>query len=220
MLNCCHHLITYVLAGDAARGGKEAHGLPITAIECKDNPHSVAVVAADLEAVGAPARRPGSSTAMPVLSQGELVNPEKSLVATIRRHGPNGTEQTFRYAPLSSGLDSCAKFWASNSADDVHRPGGRDYQSQHNSDARVARMDRLRLAGLCHQRDCDTAPDARRYADLWPALRPVHEGGHCRRRRRRSELPTPTARPSDRQKSEEGSGRLNGSESKLSQFSL
>jgi hypothetical protein len=42
-------------------------------------------------------------------AQGELVNPEKSLVATIRRDGPNGTEQTFRYAPLSSGLDIVRK---------------------------------------------------------------------------------------------------------------
>ena len=41
--------------------------------------------------------------------QGELVNPEKSLVATIRRDGPKGTEQTFRYAPLSSGLDIVRK---------------------------------------------------------------------------------------------------------------
>src|ERR1700723_1611930 len=42
-------------------------------------------------------------------AQGELVNPEKSLVATIRRDGPRGTEQTFRYAPLSSGLDIVRK---------------------------------------------------------------------------------------------------------------
>ena len=42
-------------------------------------------------------------------AQGELVNPEKSLVATIRREGPRGTEQTFRYAPLSSGLDIVRK---------------------------------------------------------------------------------------------------------------
>ena len=40
-------------------------------------------------------------------AQGELVNPEKSLVATIR--GPKGMEQTFRYAPLSSGLDIVRK---------------------------------------------------------------------------------------------------------------
>ena len=38
-----------------------------------------------------------------------LVNPEKSLVATIRQGGPSGTEQTFRYAPLSSGLEIVRK---------------------------------------------------------------------------------------------------------------
>ena len=42
-------------------------------------------------------------------AQGELVNPEKSLVATIRGDGPRGTEQSFRYAPLSSGLDIVRK---------------------------------------------------------------------------------------------------------------
>ena len=42
-------------------------------------------------------------------AQGELVNPEKSLVATIRGGAPRGTEQTFRYAPLSSGLDIVRK---------------------------------------------------------------------------------------------------------------
>ncbi len=42
-------------------------------------------------------------------AQAELVNPEKSLVATIRSDGPNGTEQSFRYAPLSSGLDIVRK---------------------------------------------------------------------------------------------------------------
>ena len=40
-------------------------------------------------------------------AQGELVNPEKSLVATIKSEG--ATEQTFRYAPLSSGLDIVRK---------------------------------------------------------------------------------------------------------------
>src|ERR1700722_2806415 len=42
-------------------------------------------------------------------AQAELVNPEKSLVATIRSGGPGGNEQTFRYAPLSSGLDIVRK---------------------------------------------------------------------------------------------------------------
>jgi hypothetical protein len=42
-------------------------------------------------------------------AQAELVNPEKSQVATIRSDGPAGAEQTFRYAPLSSGLDIVRK---------------------------------------------------------------------------------------------------------------
>src|SRR6516162_7909456 len=42
-------------------------------------------------------------------AQAELVNPEKSLVATIRSDGPRGAEQSFRYAPLSSGLDIVRK---------------------------------------------------------------------------------------------------------------
>jgi hypothetical protein len=42
-------------------------------------------------------------------AQAELVNPEKSLVATIRSDERGRTEQTFRYAPLSSGLDIVRK---------------------------------------------------------------------------------------------------------------
>jgi hypothetical protein len=42
-------------------------------------------------------------------AQAELVNPEKSLTATIRSEGRSGGDQTFRYAPLSSGLDIVRK---------------------------------------------------------------------------------------------------------------
>jgi ERF superfamily len=38
-----------------------------------------------------------------------LVNPEKSLVGTIRQGGASGTKQSFRYAPLSSGLEIVRK---------------------------------------------------------------------------------------------------------------
>jgi hypothetical protein len=38
-------------------------------------------------------------------AQAELVNPEKSLTAVIRGGRPGEGERTFRYAPLSSGLD-------------------------------------------------------------------------------------------------------------------
>ena len=42
-------------------------------------------------------------------AQVELTNPEKSLVATIRSPFPREAERTFRYAPLSSGLDIVRK---------------------------------------------------------------------------------------------------------------
>jgi ERF superfamily len=42
-------------------------------------------------------------------AQAELVNPEKSLTATIRSGRPGEGERTFRYAPLSSGLDLVRK---------------------------------------------------------------------------------------------------------------
>ena len=42
-------------------------------------------------------------------AQAELVNPEKSLTATIRSGRPGEAERTFRYAPLSSGLDIVRK---------------------------------------------------------------------------------------------------------------
>jgi len=42
-------------------------------------------------------------------AQAELVNPEKSLTATIRSGERGMTDQTFRYAPLSSGLDIVRK---------------------------------------------------------------------------------------------------------------
>jgi hypothetical protein len=42
-------------------------------------------------------------------AQAELINPEKSLTATIRTVGPGEMRRTFRYAPLSSGLDIVRK---------------------------------------------------------------------------------------------------------------
>jgi ERF superfamily len=42
-------------------------------------------------------------------AQAELVNPEKSLIATIRTGRLGEGERSFRYAPLSSGLDIVRK---------------------------------------------------------------------------------------------------------------
>jgi hypothetical protein len=52
----------------------------------------------------------GSLAAALAKAQIELVNPERSMVATIREDGKSGGEQIFRYAPLSTGLG--AKPWA------------------------------------------------------------------------------------------------------------
>ena len=51
----------------------------------------------------------GTIAAALAKAQAQLVNPEKSLLATIRSDGRRETEQTFRYAPLSSGLDIVRK---------------------------------------------------------------------------------------------------------------
>ncbi len=53
--------------------------------------------------------RIGTIAAALAKAQAELVNPEKSLVGTIRADGPGGGERSFRYAPLSSGLEIVRK---------------------------------------------------------------------------------------------------------------
>jgi ERF superfamily len=51
----------------------------------------------------------GAIAAALAKAQGELTNPEKSLVATIRSPFPREGERTFRYASLASGLDIVRK---------------------------------------------------------------------------------------------------------------
>jgi hypothetical protein len=51
----------------------------------------------------------GALAAALAKAQAELVNPEKSMTATIRSDDKGGPEQTFRYAPLSSGLEILRK---------------------------------------------------------------------------------------------------------------
>src|SRR5712671_3306330 len=51
----------------------------------------------------------GTIAAALAKAQAELTNPEKSLVATIRSPFAREGDRTFRYAPLSSGLDIVRK---------------------------------------------------------------------------------------------------------------
>ena len=51
----------------------------------------------------------GTIAAALAKAQAQLVNPEKSLIGTIRSDRASGAERSFRYAPLSSGLDIVRK---------------------------------------------------------------------------------------------------------------
>jgi hypothetical protein len=51
----------------------------------------------------------GTIAAALAKAQGELTNPEKSLVGTIRSPFPREAERSFRYASLASGLDIVRK---------------------------------------------------------------------------------------------------------------
>src|SRR6516165_8996557 len=51
----------------------------------------------------------GAISAALAKAQAELTNPEKGMIATIRVANPRERDQTFRYAPLSSGLDIVRK---------------------------------------------------------------------------------------------------------------
>src|SRR5262244_1909659 len=51
----------------------------------------------------------GTIAAALAKAQAQLINPEKSLVATIRSDEASEPERSFRYAPLSSGLDIVRK---------------------------------------------------------------------------------------------------------------
>ena len=127
----------------------------------------------------------GAIAAALAKAQGELTNPEKSLTATIRSDGPGAAERSFRYAPLSSGLDIVRKTLEParnrHRADHGDRPDRRHRQSHHRAGACFGRMDCVGLAGLRHQRNDNAAPNGCG-ADLCPALCPVHIGRHCRRR--------------------------------------
>ena len=87
---------------------KEAIGHGIRAKRSKSG-----AVSFDLLSVEAAMHRSSQSIASLAAAlakaQAELVNPEKSLTATIRSDERGSAEQTFRYAPLSSGLDIVRK---------------------------------------------------------------------------------------------------------------
>src|SRR5215813_1250917 len=102
----------------------------------------------------------GTIAAALAKAQAQLVNPEKSLVGTIRSDQASGSERCFRYAPLSSGLDIVRKTLSQHEIATV----------QTTSIDEAAGLVRLSTV-LAHGRS----------ADLCPPLCPVHAGRDCRR---------------------------------------
>ena len=94
----------------------------------------------------------GNLAAALAKAQVELVNPEKSMVATMPADGKVAAQLIFRYAPLSSGLDIVRKTLGrheiANCAGNRDRPCSRIGQRYDHTGPFVRRMDLLGLAGL------------------------------------------------------------------------
>ncbi len=65
----------------------------------------------------------GTIAAALAKAQAEITNPEKSLTATIRSPFPREGDRTFRYAPLSTGLDIVRKVLERHEIATVHHVG-------------------------------------------------------------------------------------------------
>ena len=121
-------------------------------------------------------------------AQIELNNPEKALTATIQSPFPREANRTFRYASLSSGLDLIRKSLGRHEIATVQTTSIDEAAGLIRLTTRACpclrRMDLVGLAGLPGQRNGSAAADGSR-PDLCPALRAVHAGWNCRRRRPR-----------------------------------
>ena len=125
----------------------------------------------------------GALAAALAKAQAEIQNPEKSLTATIVSPFPREGVRSFRYAPLSSGLDLVRKCLgqheiATVQATAIDGESGLIRADDH-ACSRLRRMGVLGLAGLPGQRDSGAAP-ARRRPHLRPPLCAVHPGRDCR----------------------------------------
>ena len=125
----------------------------------------------------------GTIAAALAKAQGELINPEKSLVATIRLDGPGAAERSFRYAPLSSGLDIVRKTLSQHEIATVQTTAIDQAAGIVNLTTVLAHASgewiASDLAGLRHQRNENAAPNGCG-ADLCPALCAIHIGWYRR----------------------------------------
>ena len=133
----------------------------------------------------------GALAAALAKAQAEIVNPEKSLTATIESPFPREGQRTFRYASLSTGLDIVRKCLGQHEIATV----------QSTAIDRETGLIRLTTTlvhasgewvssdwPVCPASDT-AAPHRMGAADLCPALCPVHAGGNRRRGRSRCARP-------------------------------
>ena len=125
----------------------------------------------------------GTIAAALAKAQALLINPEKSLIGTIRSEG-SGVGRAFRYAPLSSGLDIVRKTLSQHEIATVQTTSIDETAGIVRLSTVLAHasgvMDRLRLAGLPHHGDGRPSSHGCG-ADLCPSLCSVHVGWYCRR---------------------------------------
>ena len=121
-------------------------------------------------------------------AQAELTNPEKSLVATIRPNGPGEAERSFRYAPLSSGLDIVRKTLGQHEIATVQTTAIDQTAGIVNLTTVLAHSSGEWIASdwpVCAISETATPASDGSGADLCPALCALHAGRHCRRGRYR-----------------------------------
>ena len=103
----------------------------------------------------------GAIAAALAKAQGELINPEKSLTATIRSPFPREADRTFRYASLSTGLEIVRKALGKHEIATVQTTAidPRGWADSVDDRARplVRGMGIVGLARLPGRRDCGTA---------------------------------------------------------------
>ena len=121
-------------------------------------------------------------------AQAELTNPEKSLTATLPSLSPGEGNRSFRYAPLSSGLEIVRKCLGRHEIAAMQTTAidneSRAHPPHHRACPFFRRVGVIGLAGVPGRRNGGAPPDGRR-ADLCAPVRAVHPGWHRWRRRSR-----------------------------------
>ena len=164
---------------------KEAIGHGVRAKRSKSGAVSFDLLDVEAQAMQRSSETIGTIAAALAKAQVELTNPEKSLVATIRPGRPGEAERTFRYAPLSSGLDIVRKTLGQHEIATVQTTAIDQAAGVVNLTTVLAHASGEWISSdwpVCaDQRDREPASDGSG-ADLCPPLCPLHAGRHCRAR--------------------------------------